>query len=126
MDAYLSHYRIVSGPDLEQLILALRNSGELIRFTFAPHTATDPDDKTLFPGSTLISLGIADQDGVRRIELWNDFDDDHNIRFRGQYNPVTKTGTGSMELVPKPRPPAGPIEYLIGAQVHILGQTPTP
>lgn len=123
-DVYLSHYKIVDGPDLEQLILALRDSGELIHFTFAPHTATDSSDNTLFPWSTLLSLGIADQNGMRRIELWNDFDDDHNVRFRGQYDPVTKTGTGSMELVKKPSEAPPPVPPLTGEQVNrLLGQS---
>lgn len=117
---YLTHLRIVDGPDLEKLITALQDSGELLHFTVAPHGAIDPADHTLFLWSTLLSLGITDQDGARRIELWNDHDDHWNVRFRGIYNPTTKTGTGSLERVRKPTEPMPPVPPLTGEQVNEL------
>jgi hypothetical protein len=116
---HLIHYQITDGPDLEQLLKALQDSGVFIHLTFAPHTC-DSSDQTVLPWSNVLSLGIADRDGMRRVEFWNEVEEEYNLRFRGQYNPDSRKGTGSVERVRKPTEPTPPVPPLTGEQVNEL------
>lgn len=123
---YLTHHQIVSGPDLEKLIEAILDRNKSLEFTFAPHAVTVSKlEPTPFLAHVLLSLGNVDRDGMRRIEFVTDFDDDWIVRFRGIYDPVTKTGTGSLERVRKPAEPMPPTPPLTGEQVAQLLQPST-
>ena len=119
------HFQIVDCPSLDKLLESLKGTQQALRFKHEPHTKDSASG-----GGTLIcglhSLSVPDRNGMRRVELWTSFYEDCDLYFVGRLNTETRLGTGTLEKRAKPRPPAEPVEYLIGDKVHILGQTPTP
>lgn len=121
---YLAGFAITGGPSLGALMDRLMSRpSQVISFSLEAHDKLRGE-----PGGTLlcvlVSLSVPDQDGMRRIEMFDGIGRHWNFRYVGYYNPESGLGWVSRERVPKPWPPAGPIEFLIGNTVHILGQTP--
>lgn len=120
----LSHYAIVTGPSLEQLLDQLKNGEDVLIFRLEQHGANSPQTETLI--CDIVSLSVPDRDGMRRIELFRELNGEYNLYFAGQYNPVTKLGTGTLEKRAKPCPAAPPVPPLTGAEVAALLQQQAP